>query len=63
MFTTDVRVAQLIRLNLISGLKPDPPQDKASFLGCYDLVNWATDEEKNEVLLFLLSNCRLGPVN
>ena len=52
MFATDVRVAQLIRLNLISGLKPDPPQDKASFLGCYDLENRATDEEKNEALLF-----------
>ena len=52
MFTTDVRVAQLIRLYLISGLKPDPSQDRASFLGCYDLENRATDEEKNEVLLF-----------
>ena len=52
MFTTDVRVAQLIRLNLIIGLKPDPSQDQASFLGCYDLKNRATDEEKYEVLLF-----------
>ena len=59
MFATDVRVAQLIRLYLISGLKPDPSQDKASFLGCYDLVNRATDEEKNNVLLLVQSNSRL----